>query len=219
MSSSNRRHSIERDRPAARPAGCAQAFDNDQDFRRHQRGAHGRPSSPPARRGRSRLRGSRRAGRRNGVAASSASRSVDPAEILRLQFQAGQRIGAVRVEAGGDHACSSGRNRSIAGSTISSIGVAELVRRRRTAGSGALQILPTPRSVARAGAGIERHLVGRGVEDLRVVLEDVLRAVAVMHVEIDDRDALQRRAPRAHARAPIATLLNRQKPIAMSLSA
>ncbi len=42
----------------------------------------------------------------------------------------------------------------------------------------------------RAGAGIERHLVGRGVEHVRVAPEDVLRAVAVMDVEIDDRDAL-----------------------------
>ncbi len=42
----------------------------------------------------------------------------------------------------------------------------------------------------RAGAGIERHLVGRGVHDGRIAPEDVLGAVAVVDVEIDDGDAL-----------------------------
>ena len=42
----------------------------------------------------------------------------------------------------------------------------------------------------RAGAGIERHLVGRRVHDGSVVPEDVLGAVAVVDVEIDDGDAL-----------------------------
>ena len=41
-----------------------------------------------------------------------------------------------------------------------------------------------------AGAGIERHLVGRAVEHARIVPEDVLRAVAVVHVPVDDGDAL-----------------------------
>ena len=41
-----------------------------------------------------------------------------------------------------------------------------------------------------AGAGIERHLVGRRVHDGRIVPEDVLGAVAVVDVEIDDGDAL-----------------------------
>ena len=40
----------------------------------------------------------------------------------------------------------------------------------------------------RASAGIKRHLMGRTVDDGRIVPEDVLRAVAMMHVEIDDRD-------------------------------
>ena len=42
----------------------------------------------------------------------------------------------------------------------------------------------------RAGAGIVRHLMGRSVHDGRIVPEDVLGAVAVMDVEIDDRDPL-----------------------------
>ena len=51
-------------------------------------------------------------------------------------------------------------------------------------------MLPTPVSLGRPGAGKQRHLVGRGVEHARIVEEDVLRAIAVMHVEIDDGDAL-----------------------------
>ena len=42
----------------------------------------------------------------------------------------------------------------------------------------------------RAGAGIMRHLVGRGVHDGRIVPKNVLGAVAVMDVEIHDRDPL-----------------------------
>ena len=47
----------------------------------------------------------------------------------------------------------------------------------------------TPRSSDESGAGIQRRLMDRGVEQARIVLEDVLRAIAVMHVEIDHRDA------------------------------
>ena len=50
---------------------------------------------------------------------------------------------------------------------------------------------PAPRAdlVGRAGARIERELVGRDVEDARVVVEHPLRAVAVVDVDVDDRDA------------------------------
>ena len=44
--------------------------------------------------------------------------------------------------------------------------------------------------LARAGAGIKRHLVGGAIEHGLVVPENILRAVAVMHVPIDDGDAL-----------------------------
>src|SRR5690606_35576277 len=40
------------------------------------------------------------------------------------------------------------------------------------------------------GAWIERHLVRRAIEHAWIVPEDVLRAIAVMHVPIDDSDAL-----------------------------
>ena len=48
----------------------------------------------------------------------------------------------------------------------------------------------SPRLAGRAGAGIERHLVGRAIEHGRVGPEDRLRAVAVMDVEIHDGDAV-----------------------------
>src|SRR5205823_5300406 len=40
-----------------------------------------------------------------------------------------------------------------------------------------------------SGAGIERELVGRGIKEARIVGEAGLRAIAVMDVEIDHRDA------------------------------
>src|SRR5581483_12298546 len=39
------------------------------------------------------------------------------------------------------------------------------------------------------GSRIERHLMGRGIEDGRVGPDTGLRAIAVMHVEVDDGDA------------------------------
>src|SRR5690606_3112450 len=39
-------------------------------------------------------------------------------------------------------------------------------------------------------AGIQRRLVRRGVHDTRIAGEDIGRAIAVMDIEIDDRDAL-----------------------------
>src|SRR5262249_9969714 len=42
----------------------------------------------------------------------------------------------------------------------------------------------------RAGAGIERHVMGRAVHHGAVGPEDALRAVAVVHVEVDDGGAL-----------------------------
>ena len=41
------------------------------------------------------------------------------------------------------------------------------------------------------GARIERILMQRDKQHMRVVVERILRAVAVMHVPIDDRDAFQ----------------------------
>ena len=43
--------------------------------------------------------------------------------------------------------------------------------------------------VRRAGAGIERVLMRRNHQNRRIVIEDVLRSVAVMHIEIHDCDS------------------------------
>src|SRR5262249_35148223 len=40
----------------------------------------------------------------------------------------------------------------------------------------------------RAAAGVERELVDREVEDVRIVPEDVLGAIAVVNVPVEDRD-------------------------------
>ncbi len=48
----------------------------------------------------------------------------------------------------------------------------------------------------RARAGIERHLVCGGIEDILLAPEDFLHAIAVMHIEIDDSHTL--RAMRGH---------------------
>ena len=55
--------------------------------------------------------------------------------------------------------------------------------------------------VGRAGARVERILVRRDVQHVRIALEDVLRAVAVVDVVVDDRHARRRRAS-ARARRP-----------------
>ena len=77
-------------------------------------------------------------------------------------------------------------------------------------------MLPTPRSSGvRRCRGSSGHLVDGGEEDGRVVLEAGLGAVAVVDVEVDDRDARQTPCGAAHARAATATLENRQKPIGL----
>ena len=58
--------------------------------------------------------------------------------------------------------------------------------------------------------------MGRAIEELRVAPEDLLRAVAVMHVPIDDRNPL-RAMQRCAWRAAMAALLNRQKPMAVAV--
>ena len=65
-----------------------------------------------------------------------------------------------------------------------------------------------------AGAGVAGRLVAAGVEQVGVALEDVLGAVAVVHVEIDHGDALAAPSGRGRAWAAMAAPLNRQKPMA-----
>ena len=80
------------------------------------------------------------------------------------------------------------------------------------------------RAQARAAAGfvgiararIKRKSMDRQEADLLVAPEQFLRAVAVMYVPIDHQHAVEPAIRRSAMRAPIATLLNRQKPIAAS---
>jgi len=51
-----------------------------------------------------------------------------------------------------------------------------------------------------AGPRIERELVGRHVEDVGVGVEHLLGAVAVMHVPVDDRDAVESARARVRRR-------------------
>jgi len=56
--------------------------------------------------------------------------------------------------------------------------------------SGALTMVScSPALAAGAGAGKQRHLMRRAIHHGRIVPEDILRAVAVMDIEIDDRRA------------------------------
>ena len=51
---------------------------------------------------------------------------------------------------------------------------------------------PLPRSLAGAGAGIERRLVDRHIEHLGARVEEVVGAVAVVNVPVEDQDPLER---------------------------
>ena len=78
-------------------------------------------------------------------------------------------------------------------------------RRSRRPGSGKFTVVPAPAPVPGlvepAGARIERPLVQRHVEDVGSALEDVLGAVAVVRVPVDDR-APARPGRRARPRRP-----------------
>jgi hypothetical protein len=113
--------------------------------------------------------------------------------------EAPQRVAAVAVEAGGDEdevrrELARDREDDLV-ERACELGIAEAGGERqveRPAGAGAGADLGD-----RAGPGIDAVLVRRHVEDARVVLEEMLRAVAVMQVPVDDADAADtRRAQR-----------------------
>ena len=74
------------------------------------------------------------------------------------------------------------------------------------AGSGKFTVVPMTLAGAglgeRAGAGVERPLVERHVHHARVAVEDVLRAVAVVGVVVDDEHPLAPVGQRARPRRP-----------------
>ena len=83
----------------------------------------------------------------------------------------------------------SGAKASSAGTILSAKAISNSVP-PAPALSGTLTMLPQPVSEGGTGARIERHLVGRAIEDRRIVPDDRLRAVAVVDVPVDDGDPL-----------------------------
>ena len=106
--------------------------------------------------------------------------------------QVGQRIVAVRVDTRPRPAPRWARNCSTAGATTSSSAVSA-TSPVAPGGSGKLMVRPgAPGATGLGGAArprVRRPLMRRHVEDPRVVPEDVLRAVAVMDVPVDDEHA------------------------------
>jgi len=117
-----------------------------------------------------------------------ADRLRRPHEIGLDETQAAERIMLVRIEAGRDHD-------QVRAEVVQRTQDARRERLpERLAGIARAQRRVPDVADARlrqvAGAGEQRHLVGRTVEEVLVGPEDVLRAVAVVDVEIHDRDAL-----------------------------
>ena len=111
-----------------------------------------------------------------------------PVEIVLVEVDLGQRIAVMRVEAGGN-------DDQVRPEIVERRQDARLERLAKDVAAGAgrqrrVDDVAGAGLVLGAGAGIERHLVGRAVEHRRIVPEDVLRAVAVMDVPVDDGDAL-----------------------------
>ena len=112
-----------------------------------------------------------------------------PGKIRFEEIQAGERIAHVGVEAGRDDD-EIGRKPFEPRQDHALHRFAELVaavaRAERRVDDGVLRATFTHR----AGARIKRHLVRRAVHHPRMVPVNVLAAVAMVHVEIHDRDAL-----------------------------
>ena len=113
-----------------------------------------------------------------------------PDEVRGFDVEPRQRIAAVGIEARRDD---------------QELGREEVERRQDAIGPGGAELDTSaaggkrhvdhvsryPALARRTGAGIERRLVGRGIEQSRIGLDDGLRALAVMDVKIDDRHAFQ----------------------------
>src|SRR5262249_25136446 len=96
------------------------------------------------------------------------------------------------VKAGGnDHQVGSEFRRDLFDGRIES---APLIARRGHGSQRYIQVVTTTPPLSRFSAGtgtrIPWILMHRKVEDRRIVVEDALRAVTVMHVPVEDRDAL-----------------------------
>src|SRR3954447_24697390 len=112
----------------------------------------------------------------------------DPAEILGLHIERSQRIAEMRVEAGGDD--------DELGAELAQLRQDQVFERRAELDAAVFRgerriddgvVLAA--LAGGAGAGKQRHLVRRAIHHGRIGPEDILRAVAVMDVKIDDRRA------------------------------
>ena len=112
-----------------------------------------------------------------------------PCEIFFREFKAAQRITDMRIESRrDDHEV---RREGIEGGEDDAVeGLAELDT-AVTCPERRIEDVAHARFIARARTGIEGHLVSRTVEQVLVGPEDVLPAVTMMHIEIDDRDPLR----------------------------
>src|SRR3984885_6940025 len=112
----------------------------------------------------------------------------DPAEIFRFEIERRQGIAVMRVEAGGDDDQLRAEFLQLRQDDVFERG-AELrtavFGRERRVDDGVVFAALT----AGAGAGKQRHLMGRAIHHGRIGPENILGAVAVMDVEIDHRGA------------------------------
>src|SRR5450631_28493 len=108
----------------------------------------------------------------------------DPAEIIRFEIERRQRIAVVRVEAGGDDDQLRRKFLQLRQDYVfeggAEFGAAVFGGQRRVD-----DIVVFAALAAGAGAGKQRHLVRRAIHHRRIGPENILGAVAVMHVEID----------------------------------
>src|SRR5262249_33489327 len=112
-----------------------------------------------------------------------------PIEIRFEQIEVGERVAHMGVEACRDHdqvRAEISQPRQDDGFEGSTKLVAAVAGTQRRVDDGVVLAA----LAHRAGAGIERHLMGRAVHHAAVGPEDVLRTVAVVHVEVDDGGAL-----------------------------
>ena len=136
---------------------------------------------------------------------SSATAQHDPrqlGEVLGLQAERADGVGGVAVEAGADEHELRLDPRGEVGQLVGELReilAPRRAERRRQVARGA-QAVAGARFVGGAGAGVERPAVDREESDAAVVVEHVLRAVAVVHVPVDDEHAIELELVDRHAR-------------------
>ena len=118
------------------------------------------------------------------------SSSVIQAKSSGFEGEGGEGVGAVGVEAGGNDEEIGGeglQGRQALSLPGGAEGVATLAGGQRKVD----HVVGHTGFMGGAGAGVAGGLVAGDVEEIGIGLEDMLGAVAVVDVEIDDRDALE----------------------------